>query len=111
MRIAQKLEFAFTDLDIKSFSNLYPQFRVYEIIDKDPKGNGKIYTVKFTYDLPSGLPQSLLSKEKIAALSSYVRLPLYEHRLKSHDDSLDIYIELNPRSLDSLTFYDFEPPK
>lgn len=36
MDIVQKIDFAFTDLGVKNASNLYPSFRSYQVIDKDP---------------------------------------------------------------------------
>ena len=111
--IAQKIEAGFTDLNIKNSLNVYPQFLGYEIIDSENfskgKNEGEIYAVKLKYRLPAGLSVDLLNKSKIDALAAYIRHPLYEHKLKPHDELLDLFVEIKPRALSSLTYRDFPP--
>ncbi len=115
LEVAQKLEMGFTDLEIRSNLHLYPQFINYEIIDKeeakeDNKSSWTIYTIKVSYQLPWGLAADQISPSKVKALASYVRLPLYEHKLKAHEDVLELYVEINPRPLEKMKFTDFDPP-
>jgi len=104
LALVNKVDYAFTDLDIKNSLSLYPMFSDYEIIDRD---GDEIYTVKLNYQLPNGLNQQQLTSQKILSISSYIRLPLYEHKLKAHQDLLALYIELHPRPLHKLKYTDF----
>lgn len=49
--IVQKIELAFTHMDIKNAKHHYPVYKSYEIIDQDKK-DGTVYTIKITYTLP-----------------------------------------------------------
>jgi len=108
MEIVSKLEFGRTELEIKNSKNIYPYMENYQIIDEDLQ-TGAIYTIRLQYRLPEWLNTTLISKEKINWLNSYIRLPLYEHRLRPHEDILDLYIELNPRNFQNMNFSDFPP--
>ncbi len=104
--IINKLELGFTELDMKNNKFQYPEFQWYEIIDKNPKTQD-IYTIKCTYSLPPWLHTSQLSKQHIQDLNSYVRLPVYEHKIKPHQDSFELYIQLSERDLTWLAYSDF----
>jgi len=104
--LVHKVDFAFTDLDVKNSLSLYPMFENYKLIDRE---GDDVYTVKLTYKLPSGLSEQQLTFQKLKSISSYLRLPLYEHKIKSHQEYLELYIELNPRPLHLLKYTDFPP--
>lgn len=109
--IAQKLEIGFADLSIKNNLSSYPVFKDFEIVDQDDIANNKIYSVRLIYKLPAGLPNDLISKNKIENLASYIRLPLYQHRLRPYDDELELYVELANRDLSKLNFQNFPSAK
>ena len=111
LEIAQKLELGFTELEIKNNLNIYPQFVEYEVIDKEDQVPGvdtqKIYSIKLLYKLPPGLAVDVISPNKIESLASYIRRPLYQHKLRPFDETLELYVELATRNMSKLSYADF----
>jgi hypothetical protein len=83
----------------------YPVFTGYDIVDQHT--DGTVYTIKCCYTLPTGLPPDLLSKQKIDGLNAYVRRPVYEHTIKPHEESVELYIQLTSRDLSLMKYRDF----
>lgn len=108
--IVQKIELAFTHMDIKNAKHHYPVYKSYEIIDQDKK-DGTVYTIKITYTLPEWLLWMLIGVDKINEIQSYVRLPIYEHKIKSYEDCVEFYVQLHSRVRNTMKYTDFPAPE